>query len=275
MKTQLHFKNKTSFVLAMILCLTTGSFLQGQSKQLGTLIGTNGSWASNPDATISAAVDGDVNTFFDGPQSQSWIGYDYGSGNEVTLSSIKFFPRNSNTTSLPDRMQGNRIYGSNTGYEGTSGDLLYTFPDADTGEHLEGQYDYRAVAAGSTLAEIILDPMPSQGYQYIYMYSINSCNVGEIEFWGNSTTLGMDDLNSQREELSIYPNPSVDNYFEINLENETLMDDVKVEIYSMLGTLVLENKINAKAGKATIHHNFSPGIYIVKFNGKMTKLLVK
>ncbi|MGY5354143.1 T9SS type A sorting domain-containing protein [Wenyingzhuangia sp. IMCC45467] len=258
----------------MILCLTTVNFLQAQSKQLGTLIGTNGSWASNPDATISAAVDGDVNTFFDGPQSQSWIGYDYGSGNEVTLSSIKFFPRNSNTTSLPDRMQGNRIYGSNTGYEGTSGDLLYTFPDADTGEHLEGQYDYRAVAAGSTLAEIILDPMPSQGYQYIYMYSINGCNVGEIEFWGTSTTLGINDINTNKQDLVLYPNPSIDN-FSVNLGSETLKNTIDIKVYSVLGELVLNKTVKVTSNTLTINHNLNSGIYVVKINGKTTKLTVK
>lgn len=49
------------------------------AKLHGTIIGSEGSWANNPDRTKEAAFDGDILTFFDAPQgSGAWTGLDMG-----------------------------------------------------------------------------------------------------------------------------------------------------------------------------------------------------
>lgn len=274
MKTKLPFLNveaKKAFFLT--LSFAFASFAMAQTKVTGTLIGTAGSWANNAAVTMTAAVDGNVNTFFDGPSSNAYVGYDLGVNNQVSLSSVKFFPRNSNTTTLPDRMAGNRVYGTNTLSQvgTTTGTLLYTFPAADTGSHLAGQYDYRAVAAGTTLATLTFTA--SANYRYVYMYSTNGCNVGEIEFWGTTSTLGLEDMNIVNNKFKVYPNPSTSKFFNIDLGSGYANNTVEVKVYSLVGNLVLEKTLNVDINR--VDHNLGAGTYIVKVGNSVTKLIIQ
>lgn len=59
----------------------------------GTIIGTSGSWAGSGN-TISNVFDGNLSTFFDGPDaSGDWAGLDLGSGNQNIVSMIRYCPR--------------------------------------------------------------------------------------------------------------------------------------------------------------------------------------
>lgn len=276
MKSKLHFFNEEAqkaFFLTLSLALA--SFATAQTQVVGTLIGTNGSWANNPANTMTAAVDGNVNTFFDAPVSASYIGYDLGVNNQVSLSSVKFYPRNSNTTDLPDRMGGNKIYGTNTlGQVGTTnGTLLYTFPPADTGAHLAGQYDYRAIVTGGTTLVELTFTASATSYRYIYMYSMNGCNVGEIQFLGTSSTLGLEDKNIENNKFKLYPNPSTAKFFNIDLGSEYVNDAVEVKVYDGFGNLVLEQTLEANAHR--VNHNLDTGVYIVKVGKSAVKLIVQ
>ena len=176
--TRCFLSNRIKYTFFLILSICYVNVLKAQVKQTGTIIGTTGSWGNNPATTIEAAVDGDVNTFFDGPTSASWIGYDYGT-NPVSLKSIKFYPRSTHAY----RMAGNQIYGSNVDTNPANGTLLFTFPPNGTGS---GEFDYQGVVnSGSDLYEFIVNETNS--YRYIYMTSNNSCNVAELEFYADRT----------------------------------------------------------------------------------------
>jgi M6 family metalloprotease-like protein len=85
---------------------SVGCTLSG-TKLSGTSIGTPDAWGGS-DATRDKAFDGNITTYFDGPQSVSWTGLDLGSGFRVT--GIKFVPREG----LTQRMIDGKFQGSNT-----------------------------------------------------------------------------------------------------------------------------------------------------------------
>ncbi|MGY5354142.1 alginate lyase family protein [Wenyingzhuangia sp. IMCC45467] len=173
-----HLNKNTGKYLFLLFSICFMGEVKAQVKQIGTLIGTQGSWGNNSATTIEAAEDGDINTFFDGPSSASWIGYDYGT-NPVSLKSVKFYPRSTHAY----RMGGNTIYGSNTDTNPANGTLLFTFPPNGTGS---GEFDYQGIVnSGSDLHEFIVNETNS--YRYIYMTSNNSCNVAELEFYADRT----------------------------------------------------------------------------------------
>ena len=280
MKTTLHFFNgkaKSAFFLTLSFALA--NVAMAQTKVTGTLVGTAGSWNNVAANTKEAAVDNAVSTFFDAPASAlgiAYVGYDLGVNNQVLLSSVKFFPRNGNTTSFPDRMGGTKIYGTNdpTKVGTTTGDLLYTFPAAvTTGTYYQGNYRQIVIDGGSTLVEFTFTPPTATKYRYVYWYSINNGNVGEIEFWGTTSTLGLEDMNIVNNKFKVYPNPSTVKFFNIDLGSGYANDTVEVKVYGLLGNLVLEKTLNTAVTK--IDHNLSAGTYIVKVGNSATKLIVK
>ena len=138
--------------------------LVGDELVTGTLFGHSSSWGDNPATYISAAVDGDLSTFVDGPQAEGYVGYDVGRGNAVQLSSVRFAPRESH----PQRIVGGEIRGAN---DPTLSDYvtLYTI----TEQPPVGQYSEARISTDET-------------FQYIYFYSADGyCNIAEIEFYGN------------------------------------------------------------------------------------------
>lgn len=76
----------------------------------GTIIGQeDGSeWCST--CTPDQAFDGDFDTYVEGPATIGFVGYDFGEGSEVTLTSWKYAPR----TDYPGRMTGTELRGSNS-----------------------------------------------------------------------------------------------------------------------------------------------------------------
>lgn len=138
--------------------------LIGDDLLTGTLIGHTGSWGNNSATTIAAAVDGNIDTFVDAPTSSGYVGYDVGSGKQASLTSVRYVPR----TSHPQRMIGGEIRGAN---DPTLIDAvtLYTI----TQQPATGVYTNVNIST-------------NQSFRYIYYYSANgSCNIAEIEFYGN------------------------------------------------------------------------------------------
>ncbi len=80
-------------------------------KLTGTAIGTPGSYQDGGN-TIAKAFDGDINTFFDAPESTNgngtWVGLDLGSAKTITK--IRFVPR----SDFPGRMVGGKFQSSTT-----------------------------------------------------------------------------------------------------------------------------------------------------------------
>jgi hypothetical protein len=81
-------------------------------KLTGLIIGTPGSY-NNGGNTIAKVFDGDLNTFFDGPNSSNgsncWAGLDFGSGVANVVTQIKYCPR----SGYASRMIGGVFQGAN------------------------------------------------------------------------------------------------------------------------------------------------------------------
>lgn len=138
--------------------------LIGDELITGRLIGHSGSWGDDVNTTIDAAVDGDINTFVDGPSSTGYVGYDFGAGKAAILSSVRYVPR----ASHPQRMKGGEIRGANDP----------SFIDAVT---LHTITEEPAVGVYSDVSI-----STEESYRYIYYYSADgSCNISELEFYGN------------------------------------------------------------------------------------------
>ncbi len=143
----------------------TGTYLMvGMEKLTGILIGHSGSWGNNAATTISAAVDGDINTFIDGPTASGYVGYDIGAGKAAILKSVRYVPRSTHAS----RMLNGEIRVAN---DPTLKDYKVLFKITETPPV--------SVYTEKTISE-------TESYRYIYYYSPDgNCNIAEIEFYGN------------------------------------------------------------------------------------------
>ncbi len=135
------------------------------TKLSGTLLGTNGSWNNNASTTKSAAVDGNLNTYFDAAQSNgAWVGYDLGAGNSAILSRVRYAPR----AGYESRMTGG-VFQAAASADFSDAVTLYTIPAAP--------------ASTVLTAQAVTDSVPFRYFRYLAPNNSNG-NVAEIEFWG-------------------------------------------------------------------------------------------
>lgn len=139
--------------------LSLGGKLSG-----GTLIGTSGSFGNVATTTKAAAVDGNLDTFFDAPQGSGWVGYDLGADGLSVITRVRYAPR----ANFPVRMVGGVFQGANTA----------DFSNAVTLFTITAQ-----PAVGALTEQIINNSTP---YRYVrYLSASNGFgNVAEVEFWG-------------------------------------------------------------------------------------------
>ncbi|MBP0905366.1 T9SS type A sorting domain-containing protein [Mariniflexile gromovii] len=90
-----------------------------------------------------------------------------------------------------------------------------------------------------------------------------------------SLTLGIDDVVTKNNAFKIYPNPSTNNSFNIELEKSYSKSTATVKVYNLLGSVILSKTVNTNVKKTTINHNLNPGMYIVQVDTTSTKLVVK
>jgi predicted alpha-1,6-mannanase (GH76 family) len=84
-------------------------FVSATNKLSGTIIGTSGSW-NNSGNTIAKVFDGNLTTFFDGPDATGdWVGLDFGAGVSNVISQINYWPR----VGQAGRMLGGVFQGDN------------------------------------------------------------------------------------------------------------------------------------------------------------------
>ena len=88
---------------------TTSSNVPSGNQVYGSPIGTSGSW-NNSGNTLIKAFDGQLDTYFDAPSTQGWVGYDFGS--QKYIASARFSPR----AGQAGRMVGGQFQVSNDGY---------------------------------------------------------------------------------------------------------------------------------------------------------------
>jgi len=143
--------------------LSFGAKLNG-----GTLIGTAGSFGNVATTTKAAAVDGNLDTFFDGPSGSAWVGYDLGATGQSVITRVRYAPR----ATFQARMVGGVFQGANAA----------DFSDAVT------LFTVTVQPAGGMLTEqTISNTAP---YRYVrYLSSATGFgNVAEVEFWGLKAT---------------------------------------------------------------------------------------
>lgn len=140
----------------------------GGKLSSGTLIGTSGSFGNVATTTKAAAVDGNLDTFFDGPQGSAWVGYDLGSDGLAVITRVRYAPR----ANFPVRMVGGVFQGANTS----------DFSNAVTLFTVTAQ-----PVAGVLTEQVISNAAP---FRYVrYLSPGNGFgNVAEVEFWGLKAT---------------------------------------------------------------------------------------
>lgn len=137
-------------------------------KLTGTVIGSPGSWGNNPANTKTAAMDGNLNTFYDAVNGTGdWVGLDLGAGSTNVVSRIKFAPR----SGFPGRMDGGVFQASSVANFSTDVITLFTISGSPT----EGMLTTQTIG-GNTPYRYVRYLGPANGF----------CNVAEIEFHGHS-----------------------------------------------------------------------------------------
>ncbi len=132
------------------------------TQRTGTLIGTSGSY-ENDGNTISKAVDGNLNSYFDSPDGGTdWVGYKLSAAQSV--STIKYAPR----AGYAARMVGGVFEASNSP-DFTNADILYTVTKAPT---------------AGTLTTVTLSKAVSYQYYRYIAPAKDHCNVAEVAFYG-------------------------------------------------------------------------------------------
>lgn len=297
MKKKLHLKKQNNFmgILLLILFCFSGTS-KAQQFIGGTLDGnfTNvvTGWTT-ADSGASASVSGGFWNMSMGLQSNGkyrgdiWYNLAGNSGNYITLNStndayiaIKFkgarpsgalkFEMNRSTgptTNAWDNTAWNS--GSPDGsFTDSNGDKTYYFKLTNDADFAGGNLTYRM------LHLIVADnPVTETSYKVDWIATFDS--TAAIETYVTATTLGVNDYQVGND-VSIYPNPSNENSFNLDLGNLLSESNVNVKIYNLLGQLVLENNILPTSSTIQINHNLKTGLYLVMVNNKANiKLMVK
>lgn len=133
----------------------------------GAIIGTPGSY-NNAGDTIAKVFDGNLTTFFDGPNSSNgngcWAGRDFGAGVRNVIRQIRYCPR----TGFPERMTGGLLQGANQADFSDAVTLATVSAAPPTGQ-------FTAVNVSSNAA-----------FRYVRYLSPNGSwgNIAELEFYG-------------------------------------------------------------------------------------------
>lgn len=130
----------------------------------GKIIGTDGSYG-NFGAIKETVFDNSLNSYFDPPKSEAWVGLDLGENTKAAVTMVEFCPRKD----FEDRMTGGKFQGSNSP-DFSSGTVdLYVIPSIPVFGTLTSQ---TITNAGSFR---YLRYIPPKG---------GWCNLAEIKFFG-------------------------------------------------------------------------------------------
>jgi hypothetical protein len=136
----------------------------GSQLLTGTIIGTPGSW-DNLGNTISNVFDGNLNTFFDGPDATGdWAGLDFGGGVSNVITEILYCPR----SGFASRMTNGVFQAANAADFGGASNL----------------FTISAVSAQGVLTPQVITI--TNAFRYVrYIGPANgNCDVAEVQFYG-------------------------------------------------------------------------------------------
>jgi hypothetical protein len=136
------------------------------STLAGTIIGTAGSW-NNSGNTISNVFDGNLGTYFDGPDATGdWVGLDFGSGVSNVIQQVLYCPR----SGFANRMTNGVFQAANT----------TNFSDAVTLFTIS-----TLPAQGVMTSQSIANTNAFRFVRYVGPAN-GSCNVAELQFSGSN-----------------------------------------------------------------------------------------
>ena len=138
-------------------------FVNCTNKLSGSIIGSSGSW-ENEGNTIAKAFDGNLSTFFDGPDaSGDWVGLNFGTGAGNVIGQINYWPR----IGFASRMLGGTFQGDHTANFSTPVTLfsITTVPSDN----------------GSVSSAPITNQTAFQFVRYVGPANAN-CDVAELQF---------------------------------------------------------------------------------------------
>ncbi len=139
-------------------------FISCTNQISGTIIGTSGSW-SNSGNTVAKVFDGNLNTYFDGPDnSGDWVGFDFGVGVSNVIGQINYWPR----AGYSGRMLGGVFQGANN----------FTFNSPSTLFTIATTPPENGVVTSQTITN-------STAFRYVRYLGPNNgaCNVAELQFF--------------------------------------------------------------------------------------------
>ena len=154
-------------------------------KIIGTIIGTSGSYGSNSSRTGKAALDGNLNTFYDAANaSGDWVGYNLGTRHTAQVVYVKYAPR----SGYPTRMTGGKFQVANEA-DFSDAVTIATVPEAP---------------AEGILTKLTAPSSTTTRYRYLrYIGPDNgSCNVAEVQFYGqkvDETEMGIEEVKKERD----------------------------------------------------------------------------
>lgn len=160
------------------------------AKLTGTAIGTPGSYNNNAATTKSAALDGNLGTYFDATVGTgAWVGWDLGETQRANVAKVRFAPR----SGYPGRMTGGMFQGANNA----------DFSDATT----------LYTVVGSPTVGSLTEKEAFNFKEFRYLRYLSPAdgwgNVAEVEFWGRKFTLPVALSNpSQDETCELWQNPA-------------------------------------------------------------------
>jgi fibronectin type 3 domain-containing protein len=135
----------------------------------GTVIGTAGSYNNDGDV-IADVFDGNLGTFFDGPDSSGdWVGLDFGAGVSNVINQIAYCPR----INFANRMEGGEFQGSSV--SNFSSGVVTLFAVSPTVPPAYGIFTFQPIT-NYTAFRYVRYVGPTGG----------ECNVAEMKFFGNS-----------------------------------------------------------------------------------------
>lgn len=139
-------------------------FVNCTNQLFGTVIGTGGSW-NNDGNTIAMVFDGNISTFFDGPDvSGDWVGLDFGAGDSNVIGQINYWPR----PGYSSRMLGGYFQGADNPLF-SNPVTLFTIATAPP----EGGVVTSQTITNTTVFRCVRYVGPNNG----------SCNVAELQFF--------------------------------------------------------------------------------------------
>jgi len=128
-------------------------------------------------------------------------------------------------------------------------------------------FNYAADEAGHIPYGSTVATNPELKFQIDYIRTITKADY---------TTLAVES-NKLKSEFKIYPNPSTNNTFNLNLGNSFSKSSVNIKVFNILGELFVNKDYSLDSSKSVnVSHDLASGIYLVKVdNTSVRKLIVK